>query len=341
MSENENVAVLWDIENVTPSSSDNLLIQGMWDYAESLGRIVTSFAYADWSKPGFRSLGPILAGLHFTMIHVPYQRSRKNKNGSDMQLVTDALELLRFHEHIDTFVLITGDSDFRSLLLSLRKSGKKVHIICDIKTAAQDLLLLADSFADYKELMPDSDDDDGDDSDETDSDEKNRKNFPKEYWFERLAESAALLQKNKKSSNMGSVKIKMKMLNRDFNEKKIGKRGYKRWSDFVSAAVRAGYVTLQDEDNQTLILPGKGYVQEVSSLQTALKTLVATLEKLDEGKSPQFHPYSIISSELKDKGVVMKALGFSQFKKFISSAEARGLVETKMENFRSFVKLQN
>lgn len=336
---NENVAILWDIENVTPRSSDNLLIQGMWDYAESLGRVVTSFAYADWSKPGFRSLGPILSGLHFTMLHVPFQRSRKNKNGADMQLVADAMELVRFHDHINTFVLITGDSDFRSLLLSLRKSGKKVHIICDIKTAAQDLLALADSFADYKELLPDNDDD-SDESDDSDDRDGGKKNFPKEYWFERLAETAAILQKDSKSSNMGSVKIKMKMLNRDFNEKKIGKRGYKRWSDFVSAAVRAGYVTLQDEDNQALILPGKGYVQEVSSLQTALRTLVDTLEKLDGGKTAQFHPYSIISSELKDKGVVMKALGFSQFKKFISSAEARGLVETKMENLRSYVRLQ-
>lgn len=333
----ENVAVLWDIENVTPKSSDSLLIQGMWDYAESLGRVVTSYAYADWSKPGFRSLGPTLSGLHFNMLHIPYQKTRKNKNGSDMQLVTDALELLRYHEHITTFVLITGDSDFRSLLLSLRKSGKKIHIICDIKTAAQDLLILADSFTDYKELMPDDDD-----SDDTESDDKEstKKDFPKEYWFERLAESAVLLQKDKKSSNMGSVKIKMKMLNRDFNEKKIGTRGYKRWSDFVSAAVRAGYVTLQDDDNQTLILPGKGYVQEVSSLQTALRTLITTLEAQDGGKEPQFHSYSIISNELRDKGVVMKTLGFSQFKKFISSAEARGLVETKMENLRSFVKLQ-
>lgn len=334
----ENVAVLWDIENVTPKSSDSLLIQGMWDYAESLGRVVTSYAYADWSKPGFRSLGPILAGLHFNMLHIPYQKTRKNKNGSDMQLVTDAMELLRYHEHITTFVLITGDSDFRSLLLSLRKSGKKIHIICDIKTAAQDLLILADSFADYKELMPDDDEADDSDSDEKES---AKKDFPKEYWFERLAESAAILQKDKKSSNMGSVKIKMKMLNRDFNEKKIGTRGYKRWSDFVSAAVRAGYVALQDGENQTLILPGKGYVQEVSSLQTALRTLINTLEAQDGGKGPQFHSYSIISNELKDRGVVMKALGFSQFKKFISSAEARGLVETKMENLRSFVKLQS
>ena len=330
----ENVAILWDIENVTPSSNDNLLIQGMWDYAESKGRVVTSYAYADWSKPGFRSLGPILAGMHFYMVHVPYQRVRRNKNGSDMQLVTDAMEILRFHGHIDTFILITGDSDFRSLLLTLRKSGKKIHVICDIKTAAQDLLILADSFADYRELIPDSDDDD----DSGDEDTQTRQKHSKEYWFERLAETATILQKDGKSGNMGSVKIKMKMLNRDFDEKSLG---YKRWSSFITAAVKAGYVNLEEEkDSQTNILPGKGYVQEVGSLQQALKTLVMTLEELDGKKGPQYHPYSILSSTLLDKGIIMKNLGFSKFKKFISSAEARGLVETKVENLRSYVKLQ-
>ena len=333
----ENVAILWDIENVTPSSNDNLLIQGMWDYAESRGRVVTSYAYADWSKPGFRSLGPILAGLHFYMVHIPYLRTRRNKNGSDMQLVTDALELLRFHEHIDTFILITGDSDFRPLLPTLRKSGKKIHIICDIKTAAQDLLMLADSFTDYRELIPDSDEDE--DSSDSDSDDQSsgRSKHDKQYWFERLAETASILQKDGKSGNMGSVKIKMKMLNRDFDEKNLG---YKRWSSFITAAVKAGFVSLEEEDSQTNILPGKGYVQEVSSLQTALRTLVTTLEELDGKKGPQYHPYSILSSALKEKGVVMKNLGFGKFKKFISSAEARGLVETKVENLRSYVKLQ-
>jgi len=331
----ENVAILWDIENVTPSSTDNLLIQGMWDYAESKGRIVTSYAYADWSKPGFRNMGPVLAGFHFYMAHIPYLRTRRNKNRSDMQLVTDALELLRFHNHIDTFILITGDSDFRPLLLTLRKSGKKIHIICDIKTAAQDLLMLADSFTDYKELIPDNDEED--DSSDNDEGNQDRNKFSKEYWFERLAETASFLQKDGKSGNMGSVKIKMKILNRDFDEKNLG---YKRWSSFITAAVKAGYVSLEEEDSQTNVLPGKGYAQEVSSLQTALRTLVTTLEELDGKKGPQFHPYSILSSALKEKGVVMKTLGFSKFKKFISSAEARGLVDTKVENLRSYVKLQ-
>ena len=110
-----NVAILWDLENVTPSSSNTLFLDGMMEYVESMGSVVCSYAYADWSKPGFRNLGPMLSARNFYMVHIP--RARKTKNSADMQLVSDALDLLRYYSNIDTYVLITGDSDFRPLLL--------------------------------------------------------------------------------------------------------------------------------------------------------------------------------------------------------------------------------
>ena len=119
----ENVAIFWDIENVTPKSNNTLFIEGMWEYSESIGRVVSSHAYADWSKPQFRKIGPVLSTLHFHMVHIP--REKTKKNSADMQLVTDSLELLRYYQHIDTYILITGDSDFRPLLHTLRKLGKK------------------------------------------------------------------------------------------------------------------------------------------------------------------------------------------------------------------------
>lgn len=329
-----NVAILWDLENVTPSSSNTLFLDGMSEYVESMGSVVCSYAYADWSKPGFRSLGPLLAARNFYMVHIP--RARKTKNSADMQLVSDALDLLRYYDNIDTYVLITGDSDFRPLLLSLKKTGKKIHIICDIKTAAQDLLIIADSFIDYREVLTSSDD-----SEEEETEEKN--NGPemkrdKEYWFERLAESASILQSENKTCNMGTVKIKMKILNRDFKEQILG---YRRWSGFVSAAVKAGYIRLVDEDKQTHILPGNKYRKDTGSLQSALKVLIEELKVLDGGKkTAQFHQYSILNSQLLDKGINTKNLGFTKFKKFISSAEARGLVETKVENLENYVKRQ-
>lgn len=332
-----NIAILWDLENVTPSSSNTLFLDGMSEYVESMGSVVCSYAYADWSKPGFRSLGPQLSARNFYMVHIP--RARKTKNSADMQLVSDALDLLRYYDNIDTYVLITGDSDFRPLLLSLKKTGKKIHIICDIKTAAQDLLIIADSFIDYREILTASDDSDDDDTEETDDKNSvNQLKKDKEYWFERLAESASLLQSEKKTSNMGTVKIKMKILNRDFKEQALG---YRRWSAFVSAARKAGYIRLEEQDKQTNILPGNKFKKDVGSLQSALRILIEELKDLDKGKnSAQFHKYSILNSRLLDKGINTKNLGFTKFKKFISSAEARGLVETEVENLESYVKRQ-
>jgi uncharacterized LabA/DUF88 family protein len=337
--ENKNIAILWDIENVTPGSTDNLFVQSLMDYAESLGRVVTSYAYADWSKPGFRSLGPILATYNFFMLHVPYKKARSNKNGSDMQLVSDAFDLLRFFEHIDTYLLITGDSDFRPLLRSLRKSGKEIHIVCDFKTAAKDLLEQADSFKDYRELRPDDDDDDDDDSEPETVKNQNHVSNSREYWFERLAESAAQLHREKKTCNMGTVKVQMKILNRGFDEKKLG---YRQWSAFIAAAVKAGYVTMNEVEKGTEIIPGKGYEKnrEKGSLQGAFRVLIETLKELDKNGSPAFHRYSVLSSILKDKKIDTRDLGFSKFKLFISSAEARGLVETKVEAFSSYLRRQ-
>ena len=329
---NNNVAIFWDVENVKPSSSKDLFIQGLWDYAEGLGRIVGSYAYADWSMPGYKSLGPTLATLHFNMIHVPYRGRKRDKNSADMHLTSDCLDLLRFQDHIDIYVLLTGDSDFRPLVMNLRKAGKITHIVCDIKNSSNDLLRLADSFSDYRDMYPSEDDDSGDE-------DLGRKelssSYSREYWFERLAETASILHKDKKASDPGNVKISMRKLNQGFDEKTLG---YKRWGEFIAAASRAGFVRMESDDQRSEIFPGAKFKQETGSLQIALKTLVETLSELDGEKASGFHRYGVVNSRLKDKGVNTKTLGFNQFKKFISSAEARGLVETQVDKLVSFVK---
>jgi len=333
-----NVAIFWDVENVKPSSSKNLFIQGLWDYAENLGRVVSAYAYADWSQNAYKSLGPALASLHFNMIHVPFRGRRRDKNSADMHLTNDCLDLLRFQDHINIYVLLTGDSDFRPLVMNLRKAGKITHIVCDIKNASNDLLRLADNFIDFRDLFPSDDDEGTDDKNDTKDDNKKDSltSYSKDYWFERLAETAAILRKEKKATDPSNVKITMMKLNQGFDEKKLG---FKRWGDFIASASRAGYITIESDDKQTEIIPGRQFSQETGSLQIALKTLIETLKEMD-GKSPkpQFHRYGVVNSKLREKGVNIRNLGFNQFKKFISSAEARGLVETQVERLTSFVK---
>lgn len=333
----ENVAIFWDIENVTPKTNNTLFIEGMWEYSESIGRVVSSHAYADWSKPQFRKIGPVLSTLHFHMVHIP--REKTKKNSADMQLVTDSLEMLRYYHHIDTYVLISGDSDFRPLLHTLRKAGKKVHIICDITTASQDLLYLADFFVDYRDIIHYSEHEHDEYGSMFTFEEGNTsKNDPaytgvesRDFWYPALGEAAALLEKEGKTCNMSTLKIKLKMLNPEFDEKKLG---FKRWSLCVHLAAKAGYVVLNEKDNQTIIKPLDDKYRK-GELQKSFSELVKLLSEDEKQNS-----FAVISSKLEKEGINLADLGFKKFKKFVLAAEVRGLVETKIENNTQYIKLR-
>jgi hypothetical protein len=315
-----NVALFWDIENVTPSANDTLFLEGIFDYTESLGRVVASFAYAEWGKAGFNKLDKILAKRRFKLIHTPHRHS--GKNSADMQLVGDALELLQFYNHIDSYVLISGDSDFRPLLTTLRKSGKQLYIICDTKTAAQDLLELADDFKDYRDLAPSSDDEE----------EEQAVHHPKSYWFERLAEAVAFQTKQNKSLSFGAIKIRLKTLNPDFDENSLK---FKRFSHFVMAAKNEGYIDIRHiDDERRLIEVGKKAKDEQNdSLQEALNALIDHLQKLDNGrKEPGFHHFPNIGSELRSLyHIDFEKIGFPKFKRFMQLAEKRDIIEIKSD----------
>lgn len=330
----ENISIVWDLENVTPSAN-SLFIEGLNEYAESLGRVVSARAYCDWSSPYFKKLGPLLSRFHYYLVQVPRGRG-KQKNSADIHLVADTLELLRLYNHISTFLLVTGDSDFRPLVTTLRRAGKRIHIICDMKTASQELLALADSFRDYRDLVP-LEDEEQSDEDDTDEEAGSTEHIsPRDYWFTCLAEAASMMLQNKKSPNMGALKIKMKILNPHFEEKALR---FKRWSDFVNAASKAEYVKVEEENGQTRVIPGKAYQEGNNPLSQALGALLDVLRELDRGKSnPQFHHFGQVKSELIEKKVNTQLPGLSKFSRFIQVAEARNLVETKSQDMNRYIK---
>ena len=328
----ENVSILWDIENVSPST-DSLFIEGLAEYAEAMGRIVSARAYCDWSKPTFKKMGPYLSRFHFYLVHVP--RERYQKNSADMNLISDTLELLRLYEHINSFILVTGDSDFRPLVLALRRAGKRIHIVCDMKKASQDLLAIADSFVDYRELIPGGDDEATESKDNLPQSDSSTADVPKEHWYEILADTTEIMLKENKSPNIGTVKIRLRMLNPNFDEKALG---FKRWSDFVTEAVRAGYVKIEGKERQALIYPMEKASLRKGSQQQALEALLATLDELGSGTNTGWHDFATVNARLNKKRVAIKQLGFRKFKAFIQAAETRGLVESKAEGLRHFVR---
>ncbi len=120
------IALFIDFENLVTNTG---ISPGAFDLSTPLerllerGKVVFRRAYCDWSR--FRDATRRLHELGVELIDVP-PSTRAGKNGADMRLVIDALELCYAREHIDTFVIASGDSDFCPLAYKLRENNKTV-----------------------------------------------------------------------------------------------------------------------------------------------------------------------------------------------------------------------
>ncbi|MBX7097159.1 MAG: NYN domain-containing protein, partial [Myxococcaceae bacterium] len=120
------IALFIDFENLvtnTGISPSNFDLRPSLDLLLERGKVIFRRAYCDWSR--FREAK---AGLHeagVELVDVP-PSTRAGKNGADMRLVIDALELNYARQHIDTFVIASGDSDFCPLANKLRENDKRV-----------------------------------------------------------------------------------------------------------------------------------------------------------------------------------------------------------------------
>ena len=111
------IGVLIDYENVGLGS-----VQSLFDQLSDIGRIIIKRAYADWSK-GSSKRDQILE-LGIEAIH-HFRAPRSGKNASDICLAIDAIELL-YRSPVDTFVIVSSDTDFVPLVSTLRAAGKMV-----------------------------------------------------------------------------------------------------------------------------------------------------------------------------------------------------------------------
>jgi len=306
------IAILWDIENVTPST-DSLFVRGLIDYASELGRISIARAYGDWTRSGIRHTSEVLANNSFEMVHVPMSK----KNSADVTLSTQAVELVFQYGHIRKLVLVTGDADFRPLLQSLRKHNIESIVICDAKSASEDLLLLADVYKDFRDIIPDSE---AEESDEAGSDPSN---LTYEEALSLLREAVAFMRHNKRTPSLGAAKVRMRLLNESFDEEKLG---FRSWKAFVLKAKADGAVETRVINNDLMLeLP-----DERDELPVIIgEFLNGVRESLkDQGRSESdWLPLATVSNYLREKEIDYKQHGYNRFKKLAEAIEKRGMIE--------------
>jgi len=150
----QSMALFCDFENVALGVRDakyeKFDIKKVLERLLLKGSIVVKKAYCDWERyKGFK------APMHeasFELIEIPHVR-QSGKNSADIRMVVDALDLCYTKSHVDTFVLITGDSDFSPLVSKLRENNKTV-IGVGVKKSTSDLLIAnCDEFIYYDDLV--------------------------------------------------------------------------------------------------------------------------------------------------------------------------------------------
>jgi uncharacterized protein (TIGR00288 family) len=152
--ETRSMALYCDFENIAlgvrDAKYDKFDINRVLERLLVKGSIVVKKAYCDWER--YKEFKTTMHGASFELIEIPHLR-QSGKNSADIRMVVDALDLCYTKSHVDTFVIISGDSDFSPLVSKLRENAKMV-IGVGVKNSTSDLLMAnCDEFIFYDDLV--------------------------------------------------------------------------------------------------------------------------------------------------------------------------------------------
>ncbi len=231
----QRLALFIDFENIAIGVRDahyrkfdvNLVLERLLDK----GKLLVKKAYADWSRYGDYKRAFHEAAIE--LIEVP-QKSLGGKNSADIRLVVDAMDMSFQKEHINCFVVASGDSDFSPLVSKLKENNKYV-IGIGVKNSTSDLLLEnCDEFIFYEDLVR---------GQHRPLPQMANINEKLQECFSLLIDSVLALQRENKEVLWGSmVKETMKRKKPSFNETYYG---FRTFSNLLEDAQRRGLVTLQ------------------------------------------------------------------------------------------------
>ena len=206
------------------------------------GRITAKRAYCDWQR--FDDAITPLHELGIELIEIP-DRAYTGKNSADIRLAVDAMEMCLTKEHIDTFAILSGDSDFSPLVAKLKEFGKTV-IGVGMKESTSSLLAeVCDEFLFYEDIVSK-----GGTPDFTATVPKER-----HACYELLFETIDALQGESDSAILASrLKDTMKRKRPQFSERSYG---YRSFSNLLREASKLGFIELhQDPRSGTIMVDG-------------------------------------------------------------------------------------
>jgi uncharacterized protein (TIGR00288 family) len=243
------IAVFIDFENFAlgfERSRKKFDIQKVLERMLEKGKIIVKRAYADWTR--YREYKQPLHEAAIELIEVP-KRSTAGKNSADIRMCVDAIDLAHLKSHIDTFALLTGDSDFSPLVSKLKENGKRV-IGLGMKDSTSALLVdNCDEFVYYEDLER---------SGTAKAPEIAIDTPPlKKEAFQMIVDTIlALKRENRDTLYSSMIKDTLKRKKPQFDE---SYHGYRTFQDLLEDMERQGVLTLMtDPRSGTFVVTGFG-----------------------------------------------------------------------------------
>jgi uncharacterized protein (TIGR00288 family) len=243
------IAVFIDFENFAlgfEHSRKKFEIQKVLDRLLEKGKIIVKRAYADWTR--YRDYKTALHEAAIELIEVP-KRGAAGKNSADIRMVVDAIDMAHSKGHIDTFAILTGDSDFSPLVSKLKENGKRV-IGLGMKDSTSALLVdNCDEFIYYEDLERTA----------SAAAPEIKEDMPKlkKDAFQLVVDTIlALKRENRDTLYSSMIKDTLKRKKPQFDE---GYHGYRTWQDLLEDMERHGVVELtRDPRSGTYVVTGFG-----------------------------------------------------------------------------------
>ena len=258
----QNLCILIDFENIAAGTERENLgrfnTKLVMNHLKEKGRVVISRAYGDWGR--FAKFKQALLEQGISMMELTSYRGQ-DKNRADIALVVDAMELVYSRPHIQTFVLLSGDSDFTPLVMKLRELDKRIIGLGTRKATSRLLASSCDEFIFYDNLLKRS-------HREEESNEEtglSPKPITSQEAFTLLVDTIKAIQRDEpRPVSAGMVKQFILRKTPTFDETDFGHSGF---TDFLEAAAKAELVQLINNDK------GGGYLVSIKGTGPIIQKL--------------------------------------------------------------------
>lgn len=354
MQERQTIAVFVDYDNIEIGVKSTLRrefdVALVLDALKERGDIVAKFAYANWSRQ--ESATRLMAENAVQMVQrIPSPRG--DKNGADINLALDALEMAFTHSHVNAFAIVSGDSDFIPLVNKLKEFGKTVYVVGGRAFTSTILQQNCHEFISYESLIDDSQRSQPPQRERERDRERPRQEKPKQEPPAQRPRPAPLdlaqamplvdralqaLERRGVQPQLGLLKSTMLQLDPAFSEKAYGASSF---SDFIDKLKKADYVDVSGSEGRYMIrkkgaaevaeraarkpeeaLPDLRDVLESNRLEMENGATIDQLAAWMEAEKPSFDP---------------KNFGFQEFAEFLNYAQDKTVVRLEPDPERGMM----